>query len=57
MNLALEKGERVTMEGKGRGVIESEIGKITGGGYSIGNCIFGGKKQLMVFFFLFSTTY
>ena len=30
MNLALEKGERVTMGGKGRGKIKSEAGEVTG---------------------------
>ena len=29
MNLALEKGERVTMGGKGRGEIRGEAGKVT----------------------------
>ena len=30
MNLALEKGERVTTRGKGRGEIGGEAGKVTG---------------------------
>ena len=30
MNLALEKGERVTMEGKSRGEIGGEAGEVTG---------------------------
>ena len=30
MNLALEKGERVTMGGKGRGEIVGEAGEVTG---------------------------
>ena len=30
MNLALEKGERVTTEGKGRGEIGGEAGEVTG---------------------------
>ena len=32
MNLALEKGERVTTGGKGRGEIRGEAGEVTGGG-------------------------
>ena len=31
MNLALEKGERVTTGGKGRGEIGGEAGEVTGG--------------------------
>ena len=30
MNLGLEKGERVTTEGKGRGEIRSEAGEVSG---------------------------
>ena len=30
MNLALEKGERITMGGKGRGEIRGEAGEVTG---------------------------
>ena len=49
MNLALEKGERVTTGGKGRGEIGGEAGEVTGVVANVpGMDGFGEKEYLML---------